>query len=206
MGSTSRDGHASRVRRCGWRMPTVLTTLGSGPDGAARPTMMAAGVAGSSASGQVMRTTALANSSESPTSRPTMKSDNERQAAADHRDADEPTRCAIGEPLPGAFEFRERRRDEPRRTDADSDQHPRPSVLLRRAQTPRVKKLVEAYKSIARLRRKGRSFSLHLSVVVPRETPMRRYPPPVRWRHGDGDDSDARLRGSGRARNRASAL
>jgi hypothetical protein len=64
--------------------------------------MMAAGVAGSSASGRVMRTTALANSSESPTSRPTMKSDNERQAAADHRDADEPTRCAIGEPLPGA--------------------------------------------------------------------------------------------------------
>jgi hypothetical protein len=71
-------------------------------NGAACPTMMAAGVAGSNASGRVMRTTALANSSESPTvTADDEVSDNERQAADDHRDADEPTRCAIGEPLPG---------------------------------------------------------------------------------------------------------
>jgi hypothetical protein len=151
------------------------------PTGRPAPTMMAAGVAGSSASGRVMRTTALANGSESPTSRPTMKC----QTTSVRLPPTIATRTS-----PHAPRSASRRRapwssanaavTEPRRADADSDQHHRPSVLLRRAQTRPVKKLVEAYTSIATLRRKGWSFSLYLSVVVPRETPMRRYPPPVR--------------------------
>jgi hypothetical protein len=128
-------------------------------NGAARPTMMVAGVAGSSASGRVMRTTVLANSSESPTSRPTMRCQTTSvrlpptiatRRAHTLRDR----RAAARAPWSSAS-TNERRVTEPRRADADSDQHRRPSVLSRRAQTPPVQKLVEAYKTVATLRRKG---------------------------------------------------
>jgi hypothetical protein len=63
------------------------------------------------------------------------------------------------EPLPGRLGVPRRRTNaavtEPRRADADSDRHHPPSVLLRRAQTPPVEKLVEAYKTIATPSGKG---------------------------------------------------
>jgi hypothetical protein len=178
---------------------------------AACPTLMAAGVAGSSASGRVMRTTALANSSESPTSRPTMRCQTTSvRLPPTIATRTSPHAARSASRCPGRLRVPRRRTNaavtEPRRADADSDQHHPPSVLLRRAQSPPVEKLVEAYKTIATPRGKGWSFS---------PTPQRGRPardcdvaiPATRTRrHGDGDDSDARLRGSGRARNRASAL
>jgi len=90
-----------------------------------------------------MKTTALANSSESPTSRPTMRCQ---------------TTSGRQPPTIGALAFRARRTNaavtEPRRADADSGQH-HPSVLLRRGADPRVEKLGQAYKTIATPRGKG---------------------------------------------------
>ena len=148
------------------------------PTGRPAPTMMAAG---SSASGRVMRTTALANGSESPTSRPTMKC----QTTSVRLPPTIATRTSPHAPRsasrrPGALEFRERRRD--RATPCRCGQRPAPSAerLVAQGADPAGEEVGRGVPSIATLRRKGWSFSLHLSVVVPRETPMRRYPPPVR--------------------------
>ena len=64
------------------------------------PTMIAVGVASPSASGQVMTTTVIANSSASSvTSVDDGVPDEERAQAADERDEDEPEGGAVGEPL-----------------------------------------------------------------------------------------------------------
>ena len=64
--------------------------------------MIAVGVASPSASGQVMTTTVMANSSASWTSRPTTTYQTRKvSAAADERDQHEPERGAVGEPLAG---------------------------------------------------------------------------------------------------------
>ena len=64
--------------------------------------MIAVGVARPSASGQVMTTTVMANSSASCTSRPTTKYQTTKvSGAADERDEHEPERGAVGEALPG---------------------------------------------------------------------------------------------------------
>lgn len=97
------------------------------PTGRPAPTMMAAGVAGSSASGRVMRTTALANGSESPTSRPTMKCETTSvrlPPTIATRTSPHAPRSASRRP--GALEFRERRRD--RATPCRCGQRPAPSA------------------------------------------------------------------------------
>jgi hypothetical protein len=165
---------------------------------------------GSSASGRVMRTRALADSSESPTSRPTRRGQttsvscrrpSRRGRAHTLRDR----RAAARAPWSSA-PANERRRD--RATPCQCGQRPAPSAerLVAQGAVPAGGEVGRGVQADRDAEGQRWSFSLHFSVVAPRETAMWRYPPPVRWRHGDGDDSDARSRGSGRARSRASAL